>query len=430
MPREEFTVAGPIVERGWRGVVLVLVAMALGTSLAPGRALAGVVSLEAGLLSYRSAPGEADAYVAVRARDYVYVRRDPDRGGSPDAPLVAGTGCAEVMSVDAFGFAATGARCRSPSTGPAPRLEIHLGDGEDSFEAERALRGQFYGGQGDDSIGGAGAVYGGPGADFLGSRGRHGVVRGGPGRDELSAFDAGRVRMHGGPGRDRLYGSRKADVLRGGPGTDSIDGLAGQDVIDLGPGVDESGFDSGGGADIVRARDGRLDYIDCFAGRDTVVLDRFDLYERSCERVKRRGAARPVLYGAAVYRRRWGHDTNELAIGFTCPYDGPPVCDPTFTVRSRRGRVLTGVGRTRELGNQEWLWSLRPEVLHALSHWVRITMQTRDALGRRHRQTLVCRDGAVEVEPPYEGESLAARTPLPDSRTCQPPLLGLDNWSS
>lgn len=118
-----------------------------------------------------------------------------------------------------------------------------------------------------------------------------------------------------------------------------------------------------------------------------------------------------------------------MAIAFTCPYDGPRACDPTFRVRSRRGWVLTGVGRTRELGSQEWLWTMRPGVLHALSHWARVTMQTRDALGRRYRQTIVCPDGAVEVEPPYEGESVAARIPLSDSRTCQPPLFGLDNWA-
>jgi RTX calcium-binding nonapeptide repeat (4 copies) len=424
--------AGPIVQRMWRGVVLVVVAVALATSLSPGTALAGVVSLEAGVLSYRSAPGEADAYEVVRARGYVEVRPDPHPAGySPDGLLVAGTGCAEVTNVDAFGFARTAVRCPSPSTAPAPRLEVHLGDDWDSFQAGSVLRGDFHGGRGDDSIRGAGRVDGGPGADHLRSRSRHGVVRGGPGRDELSAFGAGPVRMYGGPGPDRLDGSRRTDVLRGGPGPDDIEGAGGADVIDLGPGVDESGgFGLGNsGADIVRTRDGRFDYIACLAGRDTVVLDRFDLYEPSCERVKRRGAARSVLYGAAVYRKRWGHDTNELAIGFTCPYDGPRVCDPTFRVRSRRGPVLTGVGRTRELGNQEWVWTMRPEVLHALSHWTRVTMQTRDALGRRYRQTIVCPDGAVEVEPPYEGESVAARIPLSDSRTCQPPLSGLDNWA-
>jgi RTX calcium-binding nonapeptide repeat (4 copies) len=413
----------------WRGAVPVLVAMALVTTLPPGSAVAGVVSLEAGVLSYRSAPGEADDYEAVRASDHIEVRRDADPPGFPDGQLVAGAGCEAVTDMDAFGYATTTVRCSTPSTVAAPRLEIHLGDDSDAFRAERALRGRFRGGRGGDVLDGAGVVDGGPGADFLASVGRRGVVRGGPGRDELSAFGARSVRMQGGQGPDRLWGSHDADVLRGGPGADAIDGLGGPDVIDLGSGVDESGWESGAGADIVRARDGSLDYIDCFAGRDTVVLDRFDLAERSCERVRRRGAARPVIYGAALYRKRWGHDTNELAIGFTCPYDGPRVCDPTFRVRSRRGLVLTGVGRTRALGNQEWLWTLHPGVLHALSHWTRITMLSRDALGRRHRQTIICVEGAVEVDPPYEGESVAARVPLSDNRTCDPPLFGLDNWS-
>jgi hypothetical protein len=414
----------------WAHCLVVVVVTAVA-GLGAEKARAGVVSLEAGVLSYRSAAGEADAYEAVRAQRYVEVRHDSDPSSSPDGRLVAGAGCAEVTKVDASGFAHTAVRCSLPSAAPAPRLEVRLGDDWDSFEAGSALRGEFHGGRGDDSIRGAGTVDGGPGGDSLSSVGRHGVVRGGPGRDRLSADDAGRVRMYGGPGPDQLDGSSKGDVLRGGAGTDSIDGWRGPDVIDLGPGVDESDSWVSGdpGADTVRARDGRLDYIDCWGGHDTVVLDRFDLYERSCERVERRGAARPVLYGAAVYRKRWGHDTNELAIGFTCPYDGPRVCDPTFRVRSRRGLVLTGVGRTRELGNQEWLWTMRPEVLHALSHWTRITMQARDALGRRYRQTIVCPDGAVEVEPPYEGESVTARIPLSDSRTCQPPLLGLDNWA-
>jgi hypothetical protein len=84
--------------------------------------------------------------------------------------------------------------------------------------------------------------------------------------------------------------------------------------------------------------------------------------------------------------------------------------------------VLNAVVSERELGDWEWTWTMRREVLDALSNWTRVTMRARDALGRRYRQTLVCPDRAVEVSPIDPGRSVAARTPLSDSRTCDPPL--------
>ena len=190
------------------------------------------------------------------------------------------------------------------------------------------------------------------------------------------------------------------------------------------------------GDDLVRARDGRFDYLTCWEGRDTAILDRFDLYERDCERVRRRGAARSVLYGTVVYLKRLGHPHNELEIDFTCPYDGPAVCNPTFLVHSHKRLVLRGDGPTRQLGDQGWVWGMAPRVLGGLTTWVRVTMRATDAHGHRYRQTLTCPSGAVEVELPepdsFHGTTQPQSAPTPRAKPlagrhdCSPPVRSLD----
>ncbi len=414
-----------------RSLILALVlttAVALAVSAAP--AVAATIAVERGVVTYRSWPGEKDNVQISDALSLVL----------PSRRHTIGAGC-----VDETPPFATSVRVRcSPRGTPQPGLRMYLGDRDDEVEAETPLRGVFHGGRGNDSITfGIGVLYGGPGDDDLLAVGARPVIHGGPGNDDAgvngSVTGTGRspARIYGGPGHDLVSGDGGADLLSGGAGRDNVQGLGGRDVLYPGPGEDE--VDADEGADLVRARDGRLDYIDCWDGRDTAVLDRFDLYERDCERVRRRGVARPVLYGAGVHETASG-TFKELEIDFTCPFDGARVCDPIFLVHSSHGRVLRGWVKTRRLGDQGWLWTLRPRVLVRLTKWARITMVAHDALGRPFRQTLVCPRGVVvnDYEEPYEGESAAVghghassandggARPLTNSRTCWPPILSLN----
>lgn len=88
--------------------------------------------------------------------------------------------------------------------------------------------------------------------------------------------------LGGGAGNDRLFGRAGNDTLVGGFGDDVISGGAGNDVITPGSGADR--VTAGDGSDTVLAGDGERDAIDCGAGNDRVVADRFDRL-KGCESV-------------------------------------------------------------------------------------------------------------------------------------------------
>jgi RTX calcium-binding nonapeptide repeat (4 copies)/WD40-like Beta Propeller Repeat len=132
-------------------------------------------------------------------------------------------------------------------------------------------------------------------SDALFGQGGDDTLLGGDGADELA----------GGSGRDRIFGGRGDDVVglehpmagaTGGPGDDLVDGGPGADVLYGGPGNDRlvggAGRDhqiyGGAGDDVILARDGARDRVDCASGRDRVEADRFDRVGRNCEVVRRR----------------------------------------------------------------------------------------------------------------------------------------------
>lgn len=144
---------------------------------------------------------------------------------------------------------------------------------------------------------------------------------GGPGNDTLTGGD-GRDRIHGGPGNDVATGNAGDDLLSGGAGDDQLYGKAGNDRIFANGGNDEEwggdgndqlwalarvdvtgpGDPSGdtlhgeAGDDVLHARDGEVDRIDCGPGNDTALLDAVDVIvdatpanpNGSCEKVVRR----------------------------------------------------------------------------------------------------------------------------------------------
>ena len=105
-------------------------------------------------------------------------------------------------------------------------------------------------------------------------------INGGPGDDLLI----------GGPDGDRLDGGPGNDVLSGGPDDDVLTGGDGDDTLEGGPGSDSYGMLGGvevesPGNDVIQARDGSADEINCGDGEDTAVVDEVEDGVIDCEEV-------------------------------------------------------------------------------------------------------------------------------------------------
>jgi Ca2+-binding RTX toxin-like protein len=109
------------------------------------------------------------------------------------------------------------------------------------------------------------------------------LIRGLGGLDGVRGFRADDC-LYGGSGDDGGAGGLGADRVLGGAGVDELFGQEGADVIRGGRGRD---LHVGGvGSDILRARDGRWDYLVCGPGRDIARADPRDYVEDDCERVR------------------------------------------------------------------------------------------------------------------------------------------------
>jgi hemolysin type calcium-binding protein len=116
--------------------------------------------------------------------------------------------------------------------------------------------------------------------DKISGRGGDDLIKGKRGRDKLGG-GGGNDTLNGGKGRDRLRGGPGEDVLLGGRGRDKIFGGAGRDQINMLEGVEQPSP----GNDVIKARDGGLDEINCGDGNDTAYVDRAEDGVFNCERV-------------------------------------------------------------------------------------------------------------------------------------------------
>jgi Ca2+-binding RTX toxin-like protein len=105
---------------------------------------------------------------------------------------------------------------------------------------------------------------------------------------------------HGTQGDDRLVGTRHGDVLKGfggddtligGRGSDVLIGGKGNDKMRGGPGRDEFNMRDGvqlsaPGDDVIDARDGGNDEINCGAGNDVAIVDANEDGVYDCEEVR------------------------------------------------------------------------------------------------------------------------------------------------
>jgi Ca2+-binding RTX toxin-like protein len=89
--------------------------------------------------------------------------------------------------------------------------------------------------------------------------------------------------IHGGAGGDAIYGLAGNDVLFGDAGNDQVWGGPGDDIMYGGPGQDT--MVGRWGNDRIYVRDGHRDFVHCGAGYDTVIADRVDVIDVTCDNV-------------------------------------------------------------------------------------------------------------------------------------------------
>ena len=147
---------------------------------------------------------------------------------------------------------------------------------------------------GDDvirALGGNDTVYGdlcGVKAKLVGAQSGSGgkdIIDGGTGNDRLYGA-GGADRLTGGSGNDRLFGGSGNDTLSGGKGKDKLSGGTGNDKLT--GGADVNGYSGGAGNDSVNARNGKVETVDCGAGKkDKATVDKIDKV-KGCEKVSRK----------------------------------------------------------------------------------------------------------------------------------------------
>jgi Ca2+-binding RTX toxin-like protein len=132
------------------------------------------------------------------------------------------------------------------------------------------------------------------------------TLSGSEGDDEFRVWanvNEGNSTLLGNGGNDKLTAGDYQDTLDGGPGNDVINGGFGNDVLTGGPGQDTILADATSascgwysytckipfGNDVVYARDGEADTIDCGVGEDRAIVDAIDIVA-NCESVDKAGA--------------------------------------------------------------------------------------------------------------------------------------------
>lgn len=200
--------------------------------------------------------------------------------GLPVAPLpptIARTGPARIaaigalpagLSIDENSGVISGVPMRVGTSSHAVRLSDLAGDAQESvtITVRRCVTTRQGTRRADRLIGTARS-------ERLQGRGGNDRIYGGLNQDCLEGGD-GDDQLAGGWGDDDLAGGPGPDRLLGGPGADRLLGGRGADVLVGGRGVDR--FAGGRGDDVVDARDGRAELVDCGPGRDRVRADAVD----------------------------------------------------------------------------------------------------------------------------------------------------------
>ena len=151
--------------------------------------------------------------------------------------------------------------------------------------------------------------------------------------------------VEGRGGDDEIFTSYAADTIDAGAGADVVRGYSGDDRITGGPGADTLYGDTSGqecnvltcsiysGNDVIDARDGERDSVDCGLGTDTLLADGSDVHV-NCEDVKAGGSGSVTVAKAKLKRA--------LAKGLTVKVAG--VAPGSLKVTARAGKKLVASG--------------------------------------------------------------------------------------
>jgi len=144
--------------------------------------------------------------------------------------------------------------------------------------------------------------------------------------------------------RDVLGGSSVANTLDGFGGPDTIDGLGGNDTLSAGAG--NNGVTGGAGNDLIFARNGQIDNVDCGTETDTLDRDSDENRVVGCEKVQvgvlglAPKAVMAVAGKTARVRLRWRHPQTWRKlrkVELRLARDGAPVGE--VTIRPRAARI-------------------------------------------------------------------------------------------
>jgi Ca2+-binding RTX toxin-like protein len=287
--------------------------------------------------------------------DCLYGRAGDDRlVGGPGPDCLFGAGGSDALEGDGGDDTLAG--------GAGPDA-LEGDDGDDSLDGSEA---NLVGADGPDTLdGGAGAdsLSGAEGDDRLDGGTGPDPMKGGPGRDTVTYEDRARdviVTLNGRPDDgeegegdnvaadvevviggtldDTLTGDRDANALTSGAGQDLVNGGAGRDRLV-----------AGDAPDVVQARDGERDIVDCGDDGDLAIVDSRDTV-RNCATVDRGRRRRAVFGRAAVVRPARSEFGLELPDGNRrFALDGPVKIPIGSTIDPRKGvRLVTAANGAGE----------------------------------------------------------------------------------
>jgi hypothetical protein len=195
-----------------------------------------------------------------------------------------------------------------------------------------------------------------------------GTLVGGDLDDDFRVFanlDEGNSTMVGNGGNDKLIAGDYADTLDGGMGNDILNGGFGNDTITGGPGQDTIQGDATSatcgywsytckipfGNDVINARDGEVDNVDCGVGEDRAIVDTIDVVA-NCETVDGAAPAQqpadPAKPGAASLTfKAKAVGKKKLSVTVPCA----TACKVSATLTAKGKRLSTGRKTLLKSGN-------------------------------------------------------------------------------
>jgi Ca2+-binding RTX toxin-like protein len=169
------------------------------------------------------------------------------------------------------------------------------------------------------------------------------VLSGKGGNDKLIAGDY-TDNLDGGPGNDMLNGGYGNDTITGGPGQDTIQGDANSTTCGYWSYTCKIPF----GNDVINARDGEVDNVDCGVGTDQAIVDTIDVVA-NCETVDGSAAAQNNSGGSSSKQKFSWKASGKKKGTVTVPC--ATACKVTVTLTAKGKKLATGRKTLLKAGN-------------------------------------------------------------------------------